>query len=63
MSFHRLKAAVLDLKQRTVRLLPRLNHTSTSLWIAIQVAALTLQKDPLTKNHQVLRGFSTLNGR
>jgi len=31
-------------------------------YVAIQVAALTLQADPQTKNQQVPRGYSTLNG-
>ena len=34
--------AALDQKQRTV---PPLNHTSTNLWVAIQVVALNLQVD------------------
>ena len=60
-SFHRLKATALDLKQQRASLW--LNHTSTNPLTATRAAAVTLQPGSLVKNQQVLRGFSTLNGR
>lgn len=59
-SFHYLKVAALDQKQWMV---PLLNHTSTNLWVAIWVVALTLQVDPQTIVIEIHRKVSVMHAQ